>query len=167
MDNLKDKCGFGIQDDYDYWAKNNRSSSYGKLHFIDPTDYNTQHIFFDDNITGGPNDDIVDVRHLITNEKISHKKAYNKHVVKVDTDRAIVEQDYFLKIIETCELRRTEEIKRIEGGMPSDEETTMLKEPIQDDWGKILSNEDYLKLTVLPLLFQVYIYIYILGIKTN
>lgn len=38
-----------IQDDYNNWKENDFSNEVAKLMLIDQADYNTQHIFFDDN----------------------------------------------------------------------------------------------------------------------
>lgn len=38
-----------IQEDYPAWAKVGCTSKCGKLLLVDQADYNTQHIFFDDN----------------------------------------------------------------------------------------------------------------------
>ena len=166
MDNLKEKAGFGIRDDYEYWRKNGRNADSGKLHLVDQAEYNVQHIFFDDLITGSEENDIVDVRDLITNEKIPFRKANNKYFVKVETDRAILELDYFLKMIDICETRRSEEIQRIEQGIDSDDQSEGDQFGVDRTKFQFTTSEAYLKATVLPVLFQVqyiytYIYIYI------
>ena len=38
-----------IQDDYNGWKANECNNEVAKLLLIDQADYNTQHIFFDDN----------------------------------------------------------------------------------------------------------------------
>lgn len=61
----------------------------------------------------------------VTGQTIPFKKAINKYVVKVESHRAIMEPDYFIKLIEQAEHKRTEEIERVEaGGLDSDEEAT-------------------------------------------
>ena len=40
-----------------------------------------------------------------------------RYVVKVHPHRAILEADYFIKMIESCETSRDEEIYRIEAGI--------------------------------------------------
>lgn len=54
---------------------------------------------------------MVDVRDLVTGEKIPYHKSINKYVVRVESHRAILEPDYFLKMIELCEHNRTEEVQ--------------------------------------------------------
>lgn len=52
----------------------------------------------------------------VTGDSIEHKKFVDKYVVKVESHRAILEADYFIKLIEHAEQKRTEEIERIESG---------------------------------------------------
>ena len=57
---------------------------------------------------------------------IPYKKSINKFIVKVESHRAIMEPDYFIKLIEHAEQRRTEEIEKIESGeLDSEEEATL------------------------------------------
>ena len=44
------------------------------------------------------------------------------YVVKVEPHRAILEGDYFIKMIEMVERNRDDEIDRIENSMPEEEE---------------------------------------------
>ena len=48
-------------------------------------------------------DNIVDVRDVITGEEIPFKKYNGKYVVRVESHRAILEADYFIKMIEQAE----------------------------------------------------------------
>ena len=41
----------------------------------------------------------------------------NKYVVRVEPQRAILEPDYFIKLIDMAELKRTEEIEKVEAGI--------------------------------------------------
>jgi hypothetical protein len=43
------------------------------------------------------------------------------YVVKVHPHRAILESDYFVKMIEIAEAKRDEEIRRMEAGIVDDE----------------------------------------------
>jgi len=52
----------------------------------------------------------------VTGDSIEHKKFVDKYVVKVESHRAILEADYFIKLIEHAEQKRTDEIERIESG---------------------------------------------------
>ena len=51
-----------------------------------------------------------------------YRKFINKYVVKVEPHRAVLEADYFIKLIEMAEQRRDEEIERIEQGLDSEDE---------------------------------------------
>lgn len=46
---------------------------------------------------------IVDVRDVVNGEIIPYKKFINKYVIKVEPHRAILEPDYFIKLIEQAE----------------------------------------------------------------
>lgn len=98
-----------IADDYPGWKASEFSNARSKLLLVDQGDYNTQHIFFDDNADEG-DECIVDVRDIITGERIEQHKYMDMYVVKVHPHRAILEPEYFIKKIEECELRRDEEI---------------------------------------------------------
>jgi hypothetical protein len=87
---------------------------------VDQADLNTQHIFFDDN-ADSQDSCIVDVRDVTTGEAIPYKKFINMYVVKVHPHRAILESDYFVKMIEIAEAKRDEEIRRMEAGIVDDE----------------------------------------------
>jgi hypothetical protein len=45
----------------------------------------------------------VDVRDVVSNEALPYKKFINKYVFKVEPHKAILEQDYFIKLIEMAE----------------------------------------------------------------
>ena len=115
LETLKKHASIAIEEDYKSWDASGRDCSAGKPLHIDLSDYNTQHIFFDDNADEG-RACIVDVRDVITQEEIPQSKFMNLHVVKVQPHRAILEGDYFVKQIEMCELARDEEIKMFESG---------------------------------------------------
>lgn len=152
IESLQKNCGYAIQDDYSFWAAKKEAADAGKLLLIDDADYDSQHIFFDDNIGSG--DSIVDVRDLITGETIPFKRAINKFIVQVEPDKAILENDYFLKKIEECERRRTEEIENMEKGIMSQEGTIEVKKV--DEWAMLqqLDSNEYLSKTVLPVIYQ-------------
>ena len=76
------------------------------------------------------------------------------YVIKAEPHRAILEPDYFIKMIEQAERSRDEEIERVEAGIIDDEQQD---EPeIENEWEKLqqLPNEEYLMRTVLPVLYQ-------------
>ena len=54
-----------IQDDYANWKENDFHREAAKILLVDQADYNTQHIFFDDN-ADDEEDCIVDTRDFIT-----------------------------------------------------------------------------------------------------
>lgn len=123
---------------------------------VDQADYNTQHIFFDDNAEEG-RDCIVDVRDVITGESIPNSKFMNMYVVKVQPHKAITEGDYFIKQIEICEAARDEEIRKVEAGIeePEHDQLTEKKEVTESEWDKLqnLPDAEYLMRTVLPVLY--------------
>jgi hypothetical protein len=125
----------------------------GKLLLIDQADYTTQHIFFDDN-ANEDEDCIVDVRDVVTKDVVSYNKFIGRYVIKVEPHRAILEPDYFIKMIELAEQNRDEEIERVEAGITEDDQD---QEPLlENEWEALqkLSNEEYLMKTVLPVLYQ-------------
>ena len=162
LEQLKKNSTMAIQDDYPGWKDNGYSRSNGKLLMIDPSDYNTQHIFFDDN-ADAENECIVDVRDLITGEEIDYEKFMDMYVVKVSPHRAILEPEYFIKCIEQCEANRQEEIQRVEAGIEDEDplprhvrERASVPGSDETEWEKIqkLPEADYLMRTVLPVLYQ-------------
>lgn len=159
---LKKYGSLVVSEDYLGWKQGNFKQNYAKLLMIDQADYNTQHIFFDDNADDG-DDCIVDVRDVITGERIPQKKFMDMYVVKVHPHRAILEPEYFIKKIEECEMKRDEEIKRVEAGIEEDSRgtkegatTTVSGEAGETEWEKIQKMDDasYLMRTVLPVLYQ-------------
>ena len=127
-----------IHDDYENWEANDFHCEAGKPLFIDQADYQTHHIFFDDNANEGE-DCIVDVRDVITKEIIPYEKFINKYVVKVEPNRAILEVDYFIKQIELAEQNRDQEIERVEAGQTDKgvEVEEDAAEQAQHDWDYI------------------------------
>ena len=97
----------------------------------------------------------MDVRDVITGEIVPYNKFMNRYVVRAEPNRAILEVDYFIKMIEACEQNRDEEIDRIEAGQVDPSEQEQEKEAA-NEWDNLqnLSNEEYLMKTVLPVLYQ-------------
>jgi hypothetical protein len=117
------------------------------LLLIDQADYGTLHIFFDDRAHEGE-DCIVDVRDAVTQEVIPYEKAKNVYVVKVEPHRAILEGDYFIKMIEMVERNRDDEIDRAENGTPAAQEDEEVEDDVANkEWNDLqsLSNEEYLQ----------------------
>ena len=106
---LKKRSTMAIQDDYETWKANNCSKQFSKLLLIDQADYGTQQIFFDDNAEEGDSC-VVDVRDVISGEEIPYKKYINKYVMRVEPHRAILEPDYFIKLLEQAEQERDQEV---------------------------------------------------------
>jgi len=86
-----------VQSDFHSWKKSGYSNSRAKLLMLDQADYSTQHIFFDDNADEGDDNCIVDVRDVISGEKIPQRKYQDMYVIKVHPHRAILEPEYFIK----------------------------------------------------------------------
>jgi hypothetical protein len=106
---------------------------------IDQADYKTQHIFFDDNANEEA-DCIVDVRDLVTGDPIPYRKFINMYVVKVDPHRAILEPDYFIKLLETAVANRDEDIRKIETGIVDEQdygESWRKQEELETEWEKL------------------------------
>lgn len=141
-----------VSDDYKAYKKGEQDTRFGKPLLLDQADYTTQHIFFDDNAEEG-HACVVDVRDVITGEKIPYSKFINKYVVQVESHRAVLEQDYFIKMIELAEGERDKEIERVEMGL---EEGETIEKPTEMTWEELqrTPNEEYLMKTVLPVLYQ-------------
>ena len=152
METIQKSCSYALQEDLDYWESKDKATNAGKLFLIDESDFGTQHIFFDDTINTQSNE--VDIRNLITGEPIAYQSAIDKYIVRVETHKAILENDYFVKKIEECEMRRTKEITNIESGLAAQMELPVVEE--EDDWKKLkqLSASEYLNKTVLPVVYQ-------------
>lgn len=153
---LKKHSVMGIQDDFPSYDATGRENDRGKLLMVDQADYNTQHIFFDDNADSAE-ECIVDVRDLITGEPLPYKKFMDMYVVKVHPHKAILESDYFVKQIEMCEAKRDEEIRRMEAGIAEEQYELVNKKVDQEtEWEKLqkLPDADYLMKTVLPVLYM-------------
>ncbi|KAM4722760.1 uncharacterized protein WCC33_008915 [Rhinophrynus dorsalis] len=99
----------GLKDHFDWWARNSFSSKGGKPFWIDPNDYDTQHIIIDDNIRLNEDDTIVNCRVLLDQKsgqksrKVPTSELYDICLVQTDLLRAIAEKDYFLDCIRVCE----------------------------------------------------------------
>jgi hypothetical protein len=102
LETLKKRATMSILDDKNAWIKSGNKKSGGKVLMVDQADYGTQHIFFDD----VANNDLtcqVDVIDAVTGLPIQYAKFINKYVVKVESHRAVMEADYFIKAIEHAE----------------------------------------------------------------
>ena len=101
-----------IQEDYFHWNENDRHRECAKLLLVDQADYNTQHIFFDDNIHHDANDSIVAVRARRAAGSpftpVSGEATIELHgsvLKKVPTVRPILDHAWFIDQISLCEQR--------------------------------------------------------------
>ncbi|KRW98922.1 hypothetical protein PPERSA_09447 [Pseudocohnilembus persalinus] len=148
---LQERCVLALQDDYQNWHKHNKISDKSKLLIVDPSDYYTQHIFFDDNITDD-HESCADVREVLNGNIITQKDALGKYTVKVDLIDVLKEPDFFMKQIDACEKIRQQEIENIEKGINQEFEQ---EQSIKKSDFEILQEQtdsEYLKKTVIPLL---------------
>ena len=78
------------------------------------------------------------------------------YVIKVEPYRAILEPDYFIKMIDIAEQSRDEEIERVEAGIIDDDEEVDREQKNENEWENLqkATNEEYLMKTVLPVLYQ-------------
>ena len=161
---LKKFGSMAVQEDYPSWKASGFSNSRGKLLAMDQADYNTQHIFFDDNADDG-DECIVDVRDVVSGEKIAQRKYMDMYVIKVHPHRAILEPEYFIKKYEDADEKRDLEIQRVESGIEDETAQSIrqksavadsIEEGTETEWEKIqkLNDADYLMRTVLPVLYQ-------------
>lgn len=164
MEIFKKYCAAAIRED-----KGER-----RILYVDPADYNTQHIFFDAKCGFG-DDCRISVRDIITGNEIPYKDAINKYIAFVETHRAVSEPDYFMKLIEMCEYTRDEEIEMRESGKLEEVERQKAEvaqiagrgssaaadsvedhqEPL-DEWEKLqnIPHDQYLIQTIMPVLYQ-------------
>ena len=164
LETLKKHGSMAVSDDGPSYMAANCVNSRGKLLFIDQADYNTQHIFFDDAADDG-DECAVDVRDIITGEKISQRKYMDMYVVKVQPHKAILEPEYFIKKYEDADMKRDVEIQRVESGIEEESEqanqlaSSLAQDSIEGqetEWEKIqrMNDAEYLMRTVLPVLYQ-------------
>lgn len=99
----------GVQlylDSYDWWKKNDFTSEAGKPLLIDPSDKSVQHILLDDNIRSwDPSDNIVSLL-VKENEKFVQKdckKFDGLCVLRTHLFESILNEDYFIEVVEMCE----------------------------------------------------------------
>ena len=102
-----------LQDHYQWWKSHDYSPSAGKPLWIDWSQKNVHHIFFDDNIHNDASDSIVSIRirrysnrlfRPLSGESIRLLQGY--FLVRVPTVCPILDHMWFLKQIEQCEKNR-------------------------------------------------------------
>ncbi len=81
--------------------------------YVDQADSNTQHIYFDSKLSP---DAGLDLRDIVSGEPIPFTSYINIYAAAVEPQRALMESDYFLKLIEMCEMTREAEIQAVESG---------------------------------------------------
>ena len=104
----------------------------------------------------------MDVRDVVTGEKIDQRKYMDMYVIKVHPHKAILEPEYFIKKYEDADEKRDLEIQRVESGIEDEFEAKKLSsmqdsiEGTETEWEKIqkMNDADYLMRTVLPVLYQ-------------
>ena len=75
-----------------------------RILLVDEGDYNTLHMYFDSKLGLGDDETRLEVRDIINNKKIPFKRFINIYAAVVEPHRALMESDYFMKLIEMCEL---------------------------------------------------------------
>ena len=103
-------------------------------------------------------DCVVDAKDPIIGKSLTYSKLIDRYAVKVQPHLAILEQDYFIRLIEKAEKTRDEEIRKMGLGFRSDEQETDCcseKDP-ETEWDKLqkLPDSQYLLKTILPVLYQ-------------
>lgn len=89
-----------IQDDWKTWLKDNKRRRSGKPFIFDPADKEILSLFFDDNINSDPDSEFGIVNLLPINEsEVSSSLLHKLYLRKVETIEAILDDDYFLKLI--------------------------------------------------------------------
>lgn len=73
-------------------------------------------MYFDSKLGLGDDETRLEVRDIITNKRIPFKWFINIYAAVVEPHRALMESDYFMKLIEMCELTKEEEINARETG---------------------------------------------------
>ena len=109
-------CGF--VDDFDHWQRHGYSHFAGKPLWIDPTDPEVHHIFFDDNIRVTDSDSIVDIRVLdqltarsLELDEISRYE--DACLVQADLLQSTEHLDYFIQKVAQCEAKYSELVQAL------------------------------------------------------
>ncbi len=115
MECLKDSAAMGFQEDFNFLRLGEDSHSYknrGKLFLIDQSDFEVQQIFFDDHFDEGKKS-LIDTWDVFTKERIPIESVKNKFAIKVDTIRAILDQEYFIKGFNEAFASRNKDFKNL------------------------------------------------------
>ena len=151
MDILMKHGSLALNDDYQMYFKNNWDPDFGKLLLIDQYDFSVQQIFFDE-LAVSESVSNIDIRDISTGLKIPERKYKNKYVVRANIYEAIIDPDYFIKMIDVWEQNRDEEIERLQLGIPSLGEEKEVEAENEYEMFMKLPNEQYLLKTVKKLI---------------
>jgi len=139
-----------IVDDLEYWDANDRAAEAGKLLLVDHAgslaETKVQHIFFDGNIKRSDGYS-VDIRDVVDGKSVSSSEAENIFFHRVNFFEAVVDQEYFIKALETCESKMSQKVvqtRRMVDAISAD-----LDKP---DVLKTLPSKEYLHRAVIPAL---------------
>lgn len=89
-----------IQDDWKIWIDDEEKSRSGKPFVFDPEDKKIVSLFIDDNINPEPDSEYNIVNLIpINSRKGCRSEFHSSYLRKVDTIEAILDEDYFLKLI--------------------------------------------------------------------
>ena len=108
---LEDKPICGIQDDYEFWAKNGWEPWAGKPVWV-PADPTTQHVLLDDNIHNLETDSIASVRQqetqgglyrTLTGREIMEMQGL--HLIRVPTVEPVLNKNWFVEQLDKAQLR--------------------------------------------------------------
>lgn len=101
---------------------------------------------------------MVDAKDAVSGKSLPYGKLIDRFAVKVEPHRAILEGDYFIRLIERAEKARDEEIRKMELGFKSDDAETdcCSEKETETEWDKLqkMPDSQYLLRTVLPVLYQ-------------
>jgi len=142
----------GIVDDRDYWDSMDKDASAGKLLLVDDggtvAETKVQHIFFDGHIKANAAH-CVDVRDVVTGEPVPFADANGVYLHRVNFYQAIIDQEYFIKALDDCELKMSKRIVDRRREKKLEEEAALLEGP---DALKKLPPKEYLYQTIIPAL---------------
>ena len=127
LDYLASQTAVGIQDNYPFWRDNNHQPWSGKPVWARTNGsssyhpHNHHHILLDDNIHNDPNDGAGGIRSVSGSDKDRSMSSYESlhgnealemhgmHLIRVPTIRPLLEDDWFIKQIESARHRVAQE----------------------------------------------------------
>lgn len=115
---LAKEATVAIIDDFAYWEKQGFQSHGGKLHIVDFNgcfaETQIQQLFFDGSIRN-TDAHCVDVRDLHSSEQVAMQSADDVFIHRVDFYQACLDHDYFVKALEVCERKMTQQAQYLHG----------------------------------------------------